>query len=440
MITLRSATSAVGALVLLMAGSLVCRAAEPVLVRDVVDRCIERYRTTDTLLVRCVTTERAVADPVLLYKYHWLPVGMVHDGITSTTVYHRDGRTYVEFEDPWYTAWKRTKQRLQTVHPEIKGDWAAVFTLPYNEVLAHAEVALKESPVSVTRTVFDGTRLWQARSEEKLQLAGDVRPTYSVLDMKSSTGSYFSSTVLDYTLYSFPIPGLPEDNRERRKSYLPYLLDEYPVDTQLPTVDYRGRQCVLIEANNKSSYLLDPMHEFAVVSGTLRTDSGAVAVTFDVEDLQDLGDGVWLPKLITYCRFGVAEEAGGVLTGKLLIEMTIRVVQAERNLPEHLTYFSVEVPAGSIVIDETLVDEKFAGDLSAASGVRPAVSYIMPADKADLDRTILAARRRLAEESVSQRTPLDKLRWWVVGINVCVVTVLLVYMWRRRMRQGSVRR
>lgn len=436
MSTFRFAIFVFSALLLLTANNRCCHAADSVLVRDIVDRCIGRYRTTDTLLLRCVSTERAVADPAILFrKLHLIPNGMLSQGIASTVVFHRDGRTYVEFDDPWFIAWDRTKERLLADHPEMKADWAAVFEIPYEDVVAAAKVALKESPVSRYRSVFDGARLWQTRSEEKLYLHGDHRLTYSVLDVSALSWRHFAPTVLDFALYSFPIPGLPQDHHDRQQSYLPYLLDGYSADAELLTVAYRGRPCVSIESNDKlSSYLLDPAYEFAVVSGTLRTERGATFATFDVDELLNLGDGVWIPKVISYRRIGVAEEGDGAFSGELLTETTISILEAERNRPEHLMYFSVKVPAGSIVTDETLVDEKSSGDLSASSGMRPAVSYIMPADGSDLDRTILAARRRLAEESSVESRALDKWRWWMVISNAIVVAALCGYLWLRRMR------
>jgi hypothetical protein len=123
---------------------------------------------------------------------------------------------------------------------------------------------------------------------------------------------------------------------------------------------------------------------------------------------------VWLPTRMSVTDFAVKGFMPDEYAGRAIVRHDYKFTRLEANAADHEHLFAFDPEAGSLIIDETLVPEGQKGAIERADGSRgtPTVSYVVPADKDDLDAVIAQA--------VRDQTGKD---WWPLGFWT---TVLLV--------------
>ena len=132
--------------------------------------------------------------------------------------------------------------------------------------------------------------------------------------------------------------------------------------------------------------------------------------------------------------------------GKPVYRRQATIDNIDLNLPEHLQYFSVDVPAGAWVSDQTLSPVDKQGNPTSfpkyPENVGQAVTYLQPAAQADVEKAVREAQERAAYEipSAPQQATGTKARFTSVLIWFCVgmvaVTVAVAIYRRATHRSG----
>lgn len=195
---------------------------------------------------------------------------------------------------------------------------------------------------------------------------------------------------------------------------------EYPVDLcdlvrllKMETIgvleerhDVDGRPCIIVGDPGIRAFL-DPERNFCLARfefNTLQTDGPfKLDEMRKMSDVQDLGNGFWLPRKIVVDQYG----AGG--KPRLHREVHVLEWHVNEGLPEG--YFSNVIPQGYLVADTVNSAAYVMGEKSTISGI--------------LDRTIPEPLPRL-----------EPSRLWLLLINLAIFMATAAYIARRRMRRS----
>lgn len=353
-----------------------------------------KYQKITTILLQEKITPRAITPEKELLDLHYLPL----TSRSRKVVYHRDSRTFSSETDPWYDAYDVLLRKMRREFPELKTNPNALFTLPpYEKIAGPIREVLKQVPADELVYVFDGNHLWKHRPKDRVHSDGAERLTFLVLDPARKGGHLrFQSAVLDHALFAFPIP-VPRVREARKKSFLPDLLQgasPEELSKPLPTQDVAGVSCLVLSAKDQR-YFLDPRLGLAVRRHEM-TSQGHTVRIYTADDFVEVLPAVWLPKRVRVTNCGWPLEVKGRYVGKPLWEDAVEVTRLEVNKPEHLKYLEVDVPAGASVGDMTLpaIDPtgKEVTPKTYEPNQVPAISYIQPANKADLKKAIREAQ------------------------------------------------
>ncbi len=173
-------------------------------------------------------------------------------------------------------------------------------------------------------------------------------------------------------------------------------------------------------------FFLDPDHSFAVRRWQERTESGLLQHQLDGSNVQQLpGHDLWLPRDIR-----VDSYVTGTLPGETfdIPIQTLIVNVSEYNtkaVPDSQFALEYSTP-GTLITDHTLPEAKLG---------QGGVTYRVPVNPDDLGQVITEAREstRLAAERRSWET----MKTILIGVNVLIVILVIVYLVRRYRRKGS---
>ncbi len=398
---------------------------------------IKKYAQVTTLRYESTSRVEAKIEPELVYREFRV---FSPADVQSVVIYHRDGRLYHSVLDPWSVAYTDFDARFMREHPNAQ-DAADMFTLPYGRVQTLAKVALSEvQAVSPLVRVYDGRRLWQMEPGQRLETPNRSVEAFVIVDTNRVASPFLPETLLDGLLFGFDMPRLSFDSQTRARNRLPDLLTAAGAGIASAEERVDGALCVVVDLADTQRLWLDPALGFAVRKRLWFLDKKEI-YELTARDFEKLGDDLWLPHEAVYTQYGHAQAAGGNYTGKPIYDRRLTVANWKLNDPADLGYLAVEIPAGSVVIDQTIepMDDSGRPIAHAKKGdnVVPSVSYTQPANARDLDRVVREAQEEAGRAGRELRTqPANYFRstllWFNVGVlAVLVLTVVLRRRWEK---------
>lgn len=384
------------------------RAARGDVIQDIIDEYQRKYDQIETILVQVSRTVVPLIDEADWFRRNGTVPGMTS---TSTVVYHRDGRVYVNERSPWRVISRTVMNRLSELDPELQRNPAKFLEADFTQVKEIANRAWSEARETAMGKiqVYDGKKLL-VTSGLRLSSSGIDRDAFTVKDIDALKRHYFPVTVLDELLFSFEIPGMPSEAEYRSGNFVPSLFSQSGyAEPERPVTAGDGDSVVLV-AQNQDRIIFSSDFAFAIKRREWRTANGLI-YDMNASQFEEIGKGIWIPREIEYTQYEPKTDAGGGDASIPLHRVQCRIEKIEINLPEHLEYFHLKIPAGSWVIDKNLQADD--GDRS--------VSYIQPADPADLERAIQEAKKPLTSSPEVNRTPI--LIFW---INVIIFGCILI--------------
>ncbi|MFH1300949.1 MAG: hypothetical protein ABIK07_07780, partial [Planctomycetota bacterium] len=346
---------------------------------------------------------------------------------TTTLVYDQDGRSYQAFRSHWDLIEQAVFKDLKSRFPG-KSINALSFDAHQNAIEKELpKVSDKPMPASIT--VFDGENVWTHREAEVLTADGVARKGYTIRDPESEQLDLLPDTLLDYLLISPSTHSLPKDNTKRLKNNFPHMLATGAYSLSPKLHDISGHPCVLVESVSQSIWI-DPQFGFAVRRRVWRHHDDKTIYEIEADQFEEILPGLlWLPHTVLARQYGVTEIAEGRFAGVPLFENVTEITKVEVNSAEHEKYFSLEVPPGNWVNDLTLSALDRNGNEIPVPGDSN-VSYIQPADQADLEQVIREARLesgyRPTKDLFDKRegSGLTLLVWLNVGVLVMILLFL----------------
>ena len=277
--------------------------------------------------------------------------------------------------------------------------------------------------------VYDGNKFVHNTSEDSVHTAGQLRKVYSLVNVGRLTDPKFTQCLLDYSLFAFPLHGLPPEAKYRDKYYASSILeDPRLVLREEDSEDGRERRIVLVR-DGEFEIWLSPALDFSATEYHVYRGGVKVAET-SFDDFVLVAEGVWLPRKAQRSIFG-GREFDGQFVGQAIYRNDYKVLALEVNQPEHAAAFTVRPEAGSWIVDETLVPQVAQAN-TTPNGQRiiPSVSYIQPASDADVEKTIERAKHGVRGELLEDKPAATiGLAIWA---NVVLVIGLLSWLaWRK---------
>jgi hypothetical protein len=206
------------------------------------------------------------------------------------------------------------------------------------------------------------------------------------------------------------LPDLFNAKNDQKDYCLPdaFSRGDYRVETATEEVD--GHPCVVVSWLGHRKYWLDPAARFSIrQSEEYDPDTHELAARRQNFDFTEIGS-VWLPKRCWFDVCGRPAATPPDSRGKPLLRYVLTVSKLDlNNVPDSL--FDLGIDAGMRVIDAT------AG---APGGGDQVISYIMPADKSQLNDAIRDAQEELSTQERNQWRQI-----FVVWGNVVAVVVAL---------------
>jgi hypothetical protein len=404
----------------------------------------DKYAKMTTFRVDTTTTRDAILPEADLYRdFRKLPAYP----LAATVVVHRDGRIYSESVDPWTTLFSPVLTRAKQEFAELRSSGAKLFDVPYERIrqLADAERARQQTtrkPVS-TILVFDGQKTWRYAPDDPLTIEEKSVSFFTVVDPSTSKAALFGESIVDQMLLSPDMPSLPNDSWFRQRNRVPGIFESAGMAVLETPQAAGGANCVVVSLPGKQTIFMDPQKAYTVLKRQFMRN-GVIGSEVEAQDLQQLADGLWFPRRVVMTIYGSKDEAGGRYLGKPAFRVIDEVTRVELNNPAHLKFFSVDVPPGAMVSDQTLRPLDQNGQEKpfpkAEGGVVPATSYIMPADRADLEASLNEARRSAGNPVPPAPLHRSSSVWpWFVMLNVGMILALgfSFVIRRRRIAQRS---
>lgn len=396
---------------------------------DITAAYIKKYEQIKTIRVDSSKTVNPVIPRAELFRKFRVETLFP---ITTMFVSHRDGRFRYERADPISeTVLNAMIERLAVKYPEVREPGDALWrVVPYDQYRAVAETERRKHPEpSIHVRVYDGQKLWEFQPDVHLTMAdGVARRAFEVVNPARLQRGYLPRSVLDDQLFSFAIPGLPSTEEDRRKDRLPSLFDGggFRLLDRREAVD--GVECLVAGNPDQGRLYFDPELAFALRKRQWYL-GGQLIYGFVAGDFEKLAENLWFPRTLVYTQYGPKSDEQ--YSGKPLHREVVHVTKLELNNPEHLKYFTVNVPPGSWVTNETLTPLDAKGQPASfpklTSNEIPSVSYIQPADPKDLEKVVADAR-----QDAGARSPelvggfRGLLVWFTIGM-VAAVTLAVAY-------------
>lgn len=402
-------------------------------VPEALKACIARYEKLDQQIkwIRLDTT--SITSPeVTPEEYYELTHNVEPTSATSSLVYASDGRTYCRT--------KSTSKSVTSVMNHMSREG-----IPWKEDFKgfprYADITpwIADAPADVRdeTSVYDGKQLVN-RKADALSLDGKPLDTFQIVNIDRLRSSYFDgihSVPLHFFLITFPIPGMPNDDKLRRSIRLGDLLKEQKLKLLSESEEVNGYKCIKVEFDDKVVWLA-PELNFAVVRrcGVLQ---GQIVWQFEGEDFKNWGDDFWFPTRFTSTclRNPNAEDTSPKYLGKPIYTTRYSVKLLRINDPADEKLFSHGPEASDLVMDEVA-----AKDLGVQKEGRniPIVSYQAPDDPAELEKTREAAVDRFASSVATYQAARVRTNAIVASIfaalALVILIVVIVYRTRRRHR------
>ncbi len=390
----------------------------------------QHYQTLRSLRVVYEQTPGPLIDRSVLWQYgrrcEFVPI--------TITVVMQGGKIYYDstmerrdFSDVFRLLEKETPNRFKGVQGDL------------NPLVTYAEIErllpkITAKPWKDT-VVFDGSSL-REKSPETLREADTEIPTFAILDASKDALSTFWWVYPELVLYAPVTPGLPKYEDHAQQSRIPELFSRAGAATSVGHETFKGIDCTVVDVVGRQKLWLDARHGYAV-RRRLVSYEGRPWTELECEDLVEAVSGVWLPRTLTKTDFG-GKNLPKEHQGKPYLKTAIRVKALEANDPKDVAFFTLNPSPGTVVFDKTLRPVDSRGkpiDKPLREGLIPCVSYVQPANGADVERVVRQAQREQGETS-ENREPAR--RGWhstlFVCLNVALVAAVVAFLLFRSLR------
>ena len=318
--------------------------ARSLTLEDLVRAYQQKYVKITTLRYDASLSSEPVVSEEDLFRYHRRLPALPE---TVRVVAHRDGRTFHESSELWGPLFDPFTKLLAREFPAVRGNFNAMFELPYDRVRAAVDRAAKEhTEKSLKIVLFDGQKIWEHRPDEEFATDGAKRRAFTVVDPARIDRQFVPGTLLDDMLYGFDIAPFRRESEHRRRNRVPEVFEGG--EFRLREGDESG--WVVAEAPGKERIYFDPALQFAVRKRQWFMD-GKVCFEFEGRDYEQLADGIWLPRDAVETAYGTKLSRHPACLGKPLFHNRFKVERLELNRPEHLALLAADVPAGAWVVD-----------------------------------------------------------------------------------------
>jgi len=416
--------------------------ATPAEQSKIADEYKAKYSTITTIRMDYESrVEPVVSEESLFREKHMI---IVRSPVKVSVIYHRDGRLFFRYADPSHALTAPLIMGLTPAFPLLRKDPNVIYReVPYERVRERLnEIGLNPPDAHARLLVYDGHSLMDHTESHTLTDGDLARQAFLVINTARLQTSYIPPTLLDRLCITFMIPHLANEFAARQDN----RLSDVPLEANtrlLPAAQQvDGARCIVLEQAGKQRFYLDPTLADAVRKREWLND-GSLSIDIIGSDFRQVGEGLWLPAEVLETQYGYQTFANGAFNGKPIFRRRYRVEQIRLNDPADLAMLKVDVPVGSVVVDQTLgpVDKNGAPVKVEyqTRDVIPSVAYVEPADKATLDRVIHDAQRAAALEGGAPLEPAQSgARWrWLVALNCILLVIVIAAAFYRYRKPGT---
>jgi hypothetical protein len=221
------------------------------------------------------------------------------------------------------------------------------------------------------------------------------------------------------------LPDAVNRANDRKSLRLPDAFADGVAAVQAEREVVEGTPCVVVNWPGREKFWLDPAHSYAVVRRELYDPGSGLLVTRrENSEFAEVRPGIRLPYAFRFeiCAAAAAPEP---YRGKPMMRYNYRVTKLSVNdVPD--SQFELPIEPGTTVVDVTHSSPK------GTSEAQRAISYVMPADKNQLDETL---RRAIEARDEPNRSAAKT--WWVVAAVNVVLVVVAGAVWLRRTKAAG---
>jgi hypothetical protein len=377
------------------------RAAQPPSLQEITDGMTQHFRKIKSLHVTYTTESEALQGEAASKRY----LHVLYLVRQKNSFAFKGDKRYFEIDEPDF---------VDRIAPAVEPDFDVVpggkekkaFLDKHQDRQKEIEETRPGKLAIFGKTIvaFDGEKL---RRKLPDRLSADI---FGVVNLKND--SKFNQTYLKSVGMSLPDPFDPAHHR--RQFRLPDAFEQggYAVHDTFEEVD--GFPCVVVSRPGYEKIWIDPQINYSVRKRLYYNDSGLVQSIRYNHDFAEIVRGIWLPQLCWWdlCAPAKAPER---YRGKPLHRYVYTVTELSiNNVPDSL--FVIAIDPGMTVGDASLLPRK--------DGKNQFVTYVMPADKAQLEKTIQRALE-LRGDRAAERSRFQ-LGLWVNGIIVLAVAGVLL--------------
>jgi len=228
--------------------------------------------------------------------------------------------------------------------------------------------------------IYDGAAIHEKIPKRASGGKSDV-DSYAILKPGHGKGYYFPVTYLQWVFYGFQ-----DSSVDGSRDHIPRVFDAARFDISPMREQVDGSECMVLEARGYQRIWADPALGFAVRRREIFHE-GTLILQVHCRDFDQVVPGVWLPREVERVVIGSAEIPGLPinLRGKPLLKIREQVNRFEVNAASHSKMLILTPKPGSRISDHTLPPVDASGRPIDDIGRRHQVTYIQPADAADLE-------------------------------------------------------
>jgi|GEM_PF-5582772 len=425
------------------------RAEESSILNAIIDDYAAKYRRIDSLRIDYDwSIEPLISEEALFREKRMMP----QPPVSIRVIYHSDGRTYLRSDDPSQEFMDPLFKKLIPEFPALEDDADRLFRdVPFARVRDVINELMADPPVHDCRVVvFDGKRLMNFGELATFVVGDNPRRTFVIVNVDRLHGSIIPPNLIDSLLFAFAMPGLPKESETREFNRFPDALSGPAVSilkTSEEVVD--GVRCIAIETSVESRgqrFYFDP-----ALRHTLRKRQwmrkGSLTFEAEYSDFEEVIEHVWLPRSVIETQYAGKDLLNGSYNGRPIFRRRNLVKLLRANDPADIALLSVDFPAGSVVSDQTLTALDRSGQEKALpepikqnlkyGQIVPSVSYVQPADRADLEKVVRDAQRqsgRIGENPFDDKPKHSGVVRWLVAVNLGILVFIVGVIAYRRVR------
>ena len=415
-----------------MAGPGLARAASTPDLERITEAYHRHYQSLRSLRVEY----DEVSTPLVDMEVLWTQANVTGPFSRKVTVVTEGGKYYSEIETESQDIEAATALVMKDSPKRFEGKVEITGMISYAELAKKLPLVGKRKGQRIL--TYDGSAV-REKSERPAKIKGTDEPVYFVHEFAGKDVMYLPLSYVEFTLYGPLLPGTVGDDNARKKNRIPEMFAEPKGPVSAGREKVGQTECVAVEMAGQGKVWLDPQRGFAMLRREYYTE-GITEMRLEAEGFAEVLPDVWMPRTLTRTDFG-GPQVGKELRGKPLTRAVMRVTKFEANKPEHATVYVLKPPAGAVVFDMTRRPVDSQGKSIEAplpKGNIPSVSYVQPANEADLEAVI----KRAEEDQgimIQGSTPppaWSRTRKTVVAAGLGLAAAIVAFLvWDRR-RKG----